>query len=110
MRLSLLLLAALISSEAFAESNAPATLSCYFQTGESFTVVGQNGTTMIQWGNNGFRAAASAYEDPWLTVVERADNGNLFKMAFNVRTKDAFGETTFTDGHKKGGPLWCVFR
>jgi len=100
----------LLATPAMADSNAPATLSCYFQTGESFTVVGQAGTTMIQWGNNGFRSAASAYEDPWLTVVERADNGNLFKMAFNVRTKDAFGETTFTDGHKKGGPLWCVFK
>jgi hypothetical protein len=100
----------LLTTPAVADSNAPATLSCYFQTGESFTVVGQNGTTMIQWGNNGFRSAASAFESPWLTVVERADNGNMFKMAFNVNTKDAFGETTFTDGHKKGGPLWCVFR
>jgi hypothetical protein len=100
----------LLATPAVADSNAPATLSCYFQTGENFTVVGQNGTTMIAWGNNAFRAAASAYEDPWLTVVERAENGNMFKMAFNVRTKSAFGETTFTDGHKSGGPLWCAFK
>jgi hypothetical protein len=93
-----------------ADTNAPATIVCAFQTGESFTVVGQAGTTMIQWGTNAFRSAASAFEAPWLTVVERADNGNLFKMAFNVKTKEAYGETTFTDGQKKGGPLWCAFR
>jgi len=106
----LCLLTVLSATPVLADGNAPATLSCYFQTGESFTVVGSSGTTMIQWGNNGFRSATSAFESPWLTVVERADNGNMFKMAFNVNTKDAFGETTFTDGHKKGGPLWCVFR
>ena len=106
----LLVIMALMATPAVAESNAPATLSCYFQTGESFTVVGSGGTTMIQWGTNGFRAAASAFETPWLTVVERADNGNMFKMAFNVNTKDAYGETTFTDGRKKGGPLWCAFK
>jgi hypothetical protein len=106
----LLVLLALVATPAAADSNAPATISCYYQTGESFTVVGQGGTTMIQWGNNGFRSAASAFETPWLTVVERADNGNQFKMAFNVRTKSAFGETTFADGHKSGGPLWCVWK
>ena len=106
----LLVILALMATPAAADTNAPATISCYFQTGESFTVVGSGGTTMIQWGTNGFRAAASAFETPWLTVVERADNGNLFKMAFNVKTKEAYGETTFTDGQKKGGPLWCAFR
>ena len=106
----LLVILALMATPAAADTNAPATISCYFQTGESFTVVGSGGTTMIQWGTNGFRAAASAFETPWLTVVERADNGNMFKMAFNVNTKDAYGETTFTDGRKKGGPLWCVFK
>ena len=104
-----LLLAALLATPV-AAADAPATITCYFQTGENFTVVGQAGTTMIAWGNNGFRAATSAFEDPWLTVVERTDNGNLFKMAFNVRTKSAFGETTFADGHKSGGPLWCVWK
>ena len=106
----LLLGLALLATPAAADSNAPATMTCAFQTGESFTVVGQAGTTMIQWGTNAFRSAASAFEAPWLTVVERADNGNLFKMAFNVKTKEAYGETTFTDGQKKGGPLWCAFR
>lgn len=106
----LLVILALMATPAAADNNAPATISCYFQTGESFTVVGSGGTTMIQWGTNGFRAAASAFETPWLTVVERADNGNMFKMAFNVKTKEAYGETTFTDGQKKGGPLWCAFR
>ena len=106
----LLLGLALLATPAAADSNAPATMTCAFQTGESFTVVGQAGTTMIQWGTNAFRSAASAFETPWLTVVERADNGNLFKMAFNVKTKEAYGETTFTDGQKKGGPLWCAFR
>ena len=100
----------LSTAPAMSASNAPATISCYFQTGENFTVVGQAGTTMIQWGTGGFRSAASAFEEPWLTVAERADNGNLFKMAFNVKTKDAYGETTFTDGTKKGGPLWCAFK
>ena len=106
----LLVLLALLATPAAADTNTPATIVCAFQTGESFTVVGQAGTTMIQWGTNGFRSAASAFEAPWLTVVERADNGNLFKMAFNVKTKEAYGETTFTDGQKKGGPLWCAFR
>ena len=106
----LLVLLALLATPAAADTNTPATIVCAFQTGESFTVVGQAGTTMIQWGTNAFRSAASAFEAPWLTVVERADNGNLFKMAFNVKTKEAYGETTFTDGQKKGGPLWCAFR
>ena len=106
----LLVLLALLATPAAADTDTPATIVCAFQTGESFTVVGQAGTTMIQWGTNAFRSAASAFEAPWLTVVERADNGNLFKMAFNVKTKEAYGETTFTDGQKKGGPLWCAFR
>ena len=106
----LLVILALMATPAAADTNAPATMTCAFQTGESFTVVGQAGTTMIQWGTNAFRSAASAFEAPWLTVVERADNGNLFKMAFNVKTKEAYGETTFEDGQKKGGPLWCAFR
>ena len=91
-------------------ADQPATLTCYFQSGEHFTVVGSGGTSMIQWDNKGFRSAASAFEDPWLTVVELSDTGNRFKMAFNVRTKEAYGETTFSDGHKNGGPLWCVFK
>jgi len=88
----------------------PATLSCYFQSGEHFTVVGQGGTTMIQWENKGFRSAISNFEAPWLVIVEVADNGNRFKMMMNVKTKEAFGETQFTDGHKNGGPLWCAFQ
>jgi hypothetical protein len=88
----------------------PATLTCYFQSGEHFTVVGSGGTTMIQWDNKGFRSAISNFEDPWLTVVEVSEQGNMFKMAFNVRSKQAFGETQFVDGHKSGGPLWCVFK
>jgi hypothetical protein len=102
--------ALLLCDTAIAADNNPATMTCYFQTGEYFTVVGQNGNTMIAWGNNGFRPAASVFEDPWLTVVERSDNGNIFKMLFNARTKSAAGETTFTDGHKSGGPLWCAFK
>ena len=91
-------------------ADKPATLSCYFQSGEHFTVVGQGGTTMIQWDDKGFHNAASTYEEPWLTVVEVSEQGNMFKMAFNVKNKQAFGETTFTDGRKNGGPLWCVFK
>ena len=91
-------------------ADKPATLACYFQSGEHFTVVGQGGTTMISWDNKGFRSAASNFEDPWLTVVEISDSGNMFKMAFNVKTKDAYAETKFTDGHKSGGPLWCAFQ
>ena len=91
-------------------ADAPATLSCYFQSGEHFTVVGQGGTTMIQWDNKKFYSAISNFEAPWLTVVEVAENGSRFKMAMNVKTKEAFGETTFTDGHKSGGPLWCAFQ
>ena len=104
----IIIAAMLLATSAFAEK--PATLSCYFQSGENFTVVGSGGTSMIQWGDHGFRSAATTYEDPWLTVVEVSDSGNMFKMAFNVRTKAAFGETQFTDGHKKGGPLWCAFK
>ena len=91
-------------------ADQPATLTCYFQSGEHFTVVGQGGTTIIQWDNKSFRSAISNFEAPWLTVVEVADNGNRFKMAFNPKTKEAYGETTFTDGHKSGGPLWCAFQ
>ena len=103
------LLAALLATPA-AAADAPATISCYFQTGENFTVVGQAGNTMIQGGTGGFRSAASAFEDPWLTVVEVTDSGNRFKMAFNVRSKSAWGETTLADGRKSGGPLWCVWK
>jgi len=88
----------------------PATLTCYFQSGEHFTVVGSGGTTMIQWENKGFRSAISNFENPWLTVVEVSDTGNRFKMAFNAKTKEAYAETQFTDGHKSGGPLWCAFQ
>jgi len=87
-----------------------ATLTCYFQSGEHFTVVGSGGTTMIQWENKGFRSAISNFEAPWLTVVEVSDTGNRFKMAFNAKTKEAYAETQFTDGHKSGGPLWCAFQ
>ena len=58
----LLVIMALMATPAAAESNAPATIVCAFQTGESFTVVGQGGTTMIQWGTNAFRSAASAFD------------------------------------------------
>jgi hypothetical protein len=88
----------------------PATLTCYFQSGEHFTVVGQGGTSMIQWDTKGFRSAISNFENPWLTVVEVADNGNRFKMVFNAKTKQAYGETQFVDGHTSGGPLWCAFQ
>jgi hypothetical protein len=105
-----ILLAALLLLATPVLAEQPATLTCYFQSGEHFTVVGSGGTSMIQWDAKGFRSAASAFEDPWLTVVELSDTGNRFKMAFNVRTKEAYGETTFSDGHKSGGPLWCVFK
>lgn len=104
----IILAAMLLVTPALAEN--PATLVCYFQSGEHFTVVGSGGTSMIQWDDKGFRSAATAFEDPWLTVVEASDSGNKFKMAFNVKTKEAYGETQFTDGRKNGGPLWCAFR
>lgn len=95
---------------AIAGSNDPATLSCTFQSGEHFTVVGANGSTVIQWDDGKFYQATSAFEKPWLTVAELSAQGNLFKMAFNVETREAYGETTFTDGRKKGGPLFCIFK
>lgn len=91
-------------------AKGPATMMCSFQTGESFTLVGHEGTSMIQWDNGKFYDVTTAFEDPWLTAVEVAESGNVFRMAFNVRTKEAYGETTFKDGSKRGGPLWCVFK
>ena len=110
MKKSILAVAAAVLFATPVLADKPATLSCYFQSGEHFTVVGQGGTTMIQWGDKGFRSAASNFEAPWLTVVEISDTGNMFKMAMNVKTKDAYAETKFTDGHKTGGPLWCAFQ
>jgi len=101
------LLLSLMATPALAEE--PASFSCYFQTGQHFTVVGQANNTLIQWDDGSFKNAASSFQDPWLTVVQIGDSGT-FKMAFNVRTKDAFGETTFSDGTKRGGPLWCAFK
>jgi hypothetical protein len=88
----------------------PATLVCAFQDGQTFTAVGTGSRTVIQWGDGSFYNATSSYVDPWLTITEATDNGNVFKMAFNVRTKDAYGITTFTNGTQRGGPLWCVFK
>jgi len=91
-------------------ADKPVTLSCAFQSGESFIAVGTGDKTIIQWDNGKFYDATSNYVDPWLTITETVDSGNVFKMAFNVHNKEAYGETQFTDGHKKGGPLWCVFK
>ena len=104
----LLVMLALLATPAAAKD--PATLTCAFQSGESFTAVGQNGTSMIQWDNGKFYDAVANYDEPWLTIIQTSETGNVFKMAFNVRTKEAYGETTFKDGKKKGGPLWCVFK
>ena len=103
MKKSILAVAAAVLFATPVLADKPATLSCYFQSGEG-------GTTMISWDNKGFRSAASNFEAPWLTVVEVSDTGNMFKMAMNVKTKDAYAETKFTDGHKSGGPLWCAFQ
>ena len=103
-----LLAAMLLATPAMAEK--PVTLTCYFQSGEHFTAVGSGGTTMIQWDNKKFYSAISNFENPWLTIVEVAEDGSRFKMAMNVQTKDAYAETLFADGHKTGGPLWCAFQ
>jgi len=92
-------------------ADKPVTLTCAFQTGESFTAVGTGNKTIIQWDKSAtFFEASSVYVDPWLFITEASEQGNVFKMAFNVRTKEAYGETQFADGHKSNGPLWCIFK
>ena len=101
---------AILAGTVAARADSFASITCYFQSGEHFTVVGGKTEAMIQWDDGKYYPAAVTFEDPWLMVVERSEQGNLFKMAFNARTKEAFGETTFTNGTKKGGPLWCAFK
>jgi hypothetical protein len=92
-----------------AQAQEPASISCYFQTGEHFTVVGQGSVSMIQWNDGPFHDAAASFVDPLLMITQTAQ-GNLFRMVFNVRNKEAYGETQWADGHSSGGPLWCVFK
>lgn len=100
---------AALGTATVSSAGEPASFVCYFQNGQHFTVVGNAGTTMIQWNDGGFRTAQAKFEEPWLFVIQEAE-GNVFKMAFNVKTRDAYGETVFKDGTKNGGPLWCAFK
>ena len=102
----LLIAALLFVTPAFAKTN---TLVCAFQDGYSFTVVEGGKTTMIQWGDTDFMPATSAFEDPMLTIVQ-TNKGNMFKMVWNIRTKEAWGFFSLADGSKDTKPLFCAFK
>lgn len=105
----ILIAAFLLISNAVYAQEEPATFICAFQNGESFTVVGQNKTTMIQWGNGPFHDATATWEEPFLYVAQKAERGT-FAMRWNVKTGEADGWTKFADGSTKGGPLFCAFK
>ena len=103
-----LLVAALlfVTTPVVAKTN---TVICAFQDGYNFTVVEGGSTTMIQWGDKDFQPAKSYFEDPNLTIVQ-TNNGNMFKMVWNIRTKEAWGFFTLNDGTKDVKPLFCAFK
>ena len=91
------------------EPKTMAALTCFFQSGEHFTVIGAGGRTIIQWDDKSYYEVIADFKDPWLFVQQDA-KGNKFRMAFNARTKEAYGETTFSNGEKRGGPLFCAWK
>lgn len=91
------------------EPKTMAALTCSFQSGEHFTVIGAGGRTIIQWDDKSYYEVIADFKDPWLFVQQDA-KGNKFRMAFNARTKEAYGETTFSNGEKRGGPLFCAWK
>ncbi|NDB57529.1 hypothetical protein EB001_03690 [bacterium] len=102
----ILLAVLLFATPALAKTNS---IVCAFQDGYNFTVVEGGSTTMIQWGDKDFQPAKSNFEDPNLTVVQYA-NGNMFKVVWNVKTKEAWGFFTMSDGSKDVKPLFCAFK
>ena len=53
--------------------------------------------------------AKSYFEDPNLTVVQ-TNKGNMFKLVYNARTKEAWGFFNLDDGTKDAKPLFCAFK
>ena len=90
----------------FAKTN---TLVCAFQDGTNFTIVEGGSKTLIQWNDGDFMPAKSYFEDPNLTVVQ-TNKGNMFKLVYNARTKEAWGFFNLDDGTKDAKPLFCAFK
>lgn len=102
----LLLALLLLITPAVAKTN---TMVCAFQDGTNFTIVEGGSKTLIQWGDADFLPARSNFDDPNLTVVQTY-NGNMFKLVYNARTKEAWGFFTLNDGTKDAKPLFCAFK
>ena len=107
--LASIILATVSIAEAQEEPKTMAALTCFFQSGEHFTVIGAGGRTIIQWDDKSYYEVIADFKDPWLFVQQDA-KGNKFRMAFNAKTKEAYGETTFSNGEKRGGPLFCAWK